>query len=357
MTVSSPSKPGAPSSSAPPAVQFSAVVKKFDKVAAVNELSMTVPHDELLVLVGPSGCGKSTLLRLAGGLTSLDRGSIKLHGQEVDDSQTSVPAEKRNVGLVFQDHALFPHLTVHGNVGFGLEKRRRGKESPRIQEMLDLVGMGGYKDRYPHELSGGEQQRVAVARALAPEPSLLLLDEPFASLDTNLRAQIRRDVVDIVRQTNIPTILVTHEQSEALSIGDRIVVMNNGRIAQSGPADEIFHKPTNKFVAEFMGEADFLPVVTSDNEATSELGSATIDRSISKPLMMIRPDDLKIEQDSKGPAEVVHREFRGATQLFSIRLTSGQIVRSEMSHLAEMTVGARVSVSFNAGHTPVIVES
>ncbi len=356
MTVSSLTKTDT-SSTAVPVVEISNAIKTFDQTAAVNDLSLTISSNELLVLVGPSGCGKSTLLRLIGGLTTLDSGLIRLYDNNVDDGHTAVPPEKRNVGLVFQDHALFPHLTVHENVGFGLEKRLRGRDSVRVNEMLELVGLADYKDRYPHELSGGEQQRVAVARALAPKPSLLLLDEPFASLDTNLRAQIRRDVVNIVRQTEIPTILVTHEQSEALSIGDRLIVMNNGRIVQSGTAHQVFHEPTTQFVAEFMGEADFLPVVVSDKEATCELGSARISNPTSKPLMMVRPDDLHIKQDEAGSSTLIDCEFRGATQTFTVQLASGRTVRAEMSHLEHIDVGANVTVSFNDGHTPIVVET
>ncbi len=206
------------------------VSKRFGSVVAVDDVSFDLGEHELLVLVGPSGCGKSTLLRVLGGIHPADAGRIELAGAVVDDGRRSTPPERRRIGLVFQDHALFPHLTVAGNVGFGI--RDPDERPARTEAMLDLVGLTGYEKRYPHELSGGERQRIALARALALRPALLLLDEPFASLDSNLRARIRDEVVDILRSTGTPAVFVTHDQQEALAIGDRIAIMYSGSIVQ-----------------------------------------------------------------------------------------------------------------------------
>ena len=345
-----------PTPSKSSAAAFTDVVKQFGTTTAVDHVTFALEPHELAILVGPSGCGKSTLLRMAAGLVVADSGTVQLNGLTVDDGRRSTPPERRNVGLVFQDHALFPHLTVHENVGFGLDKRQRKKGSKQIDQMLDLVGLLAFQDRYPHELSGGEQQRVAIARALATEPELLLLDEPFASLDTNLRSQVRRDVISIIRSTGIPTILVTHEQHEALSFGDRLVMMHDGQIVQSGAATDVFHQPATRFAAEFMGEADFLPVTVANGVASCELGQAPYDSSFASPLMMVRPDDLVIEQDRNGTAHVLNNEFRGASRSITIQLDSGPQLRADVSHVDHFDAGERVAVSIKDGHRPVVVD-
>ena len=227
----------------------------------------TVGDHELVALVGPSGCGKSTLLRLAAGLAALDSGEIRIGGDVVDDGVRRVEPEHRRAGLVFQEHALFPHLSVADNITFGLRGVSRAARAARCEHWLGVIGLAGHGDRYPHELSGGERQRVALARALAPEPRLVLLDEPFASLDPNLRARLRTDIVDVLRSTGTPALFVTHDQAEALSVGDRVAVMRAGRIEQDGPPDDVYHRPANRFVAAFMSAATFLPVTGGSDRA------------------------------------------------------------------------------------------
>lgn len=330
------------------------VVKSFDGAIAVDGVSFELDDHEILALVGPSGCGKSTLLRMIAGLFATERGSIELNGTVVDDGRATVPPEARHVGLVFQEHALFPHLTVAGNIGFGV---RNGNRIGRVDEMLALVGLAGFGDRYPHELSGGERQRVALARALAPKPSLLLLDEPFASLDPNLRARVRDDVALILRATGTPAVFVTHDQDEALAIGDRVAVMRAGRIVQIGTPEVVFHEPVDRFVASFMGEASF---VTAEALAADVVGLDDLEMCVGQvgaghTLTMIRPDDITFHVDDAGGGEVVGAEFRGSSWCYSIRLPSGLLVRSLRSHLDRIPVGSKVTVAMHPGHRPVVL--
>lgn len=323
------------------------VSKHFDGVVAVDEVTIALGDHELLALVGPSGCGKSTLLRILAGLQPTETGTVELGGQVVDDGRRPVPPEGRRVGLVFQEHALFPHLTVADNIGFGV---RDGGRAARVAEMLDLVGLAGYDDRYPHELSGGERQRVALARALAPRPALLLLDEPFASLDPNLRARVRDDVVAILRSTRTPAIMVTHDQNEALAVGDRVAVMRAGRIVQIDTPERVFHAPSNRFVAAFMGEASFLPW----GVAAAEI-SGIGDPATPTAIAMVRPDDVTFSVEPDGAASVDAAEFRGSSWCYTLRLPSGGTVRSLQSHLERVAVGSRVTPAMRAGHVPVVV--
>ncbi|MEJ7798958.1 MAG: ABC transporter ATP-binding protein [Ilumatobacter sp.] len=325
------------------ALLIAGVSKRFDDVTAVDDVSLELGEHELLALVGPSGCGKSTLLRMIAGLHPPESGTIELGGQMVDGHGAAVPPERRRVGLVFQEHALFPHLNVDDNVGFGV---RDGDRAGRVAEMLELVGLHGYGRRYPHELSGGERQRVALARALAPRPTLLLLDEPFASLDPNLRARVRDDVAAILRTTRTPAVFVTHDQNEALAIGDRVAVMQAGRIVQIDTPERVFHAPTSRFVAAFMGEASFLTAGTEPTALTgANLPAGTT--------VMVRPDDVTFEPSESGDALIRSAEFRGSAWCYTLVLDSGGELRSTQSHLERIAVGTRVAASLRPGHRPV----
>lgn len=329
------------------------VSKHFGSTRAVDDVSFDLGGDELLALVGPSGCGKSTLLRTIAGLHGTESGSITLGGVVVDDGRRPLPPEQRRVGLVFQEHALFPHLTVARNVAFGV---RRGDAAARTAEMLEMVGLGDYGERFPHELSGGERQRVALARALAPAPALMLLDEPFASLDPNLRSQVRDDVVAVLRSTGTPAVFVTHDQNEALAVGDRVAVMRRGRIEQLDTPEQVFHAPANRFVGAFMGEASFVAAATARAELGAEsLGGVPDDRTV-----MVRPDDVCFDAcadgtDAAGDGEIVGAEFRGSTWRYTIRLDSGALVQSVRSHLVRTEIGSRIRVSMVPGHTPFVI--
>ncbi len=344
----------------PPALRASGLRKRFGDTVALDGVDLEVAPGELVSLVGPSGCGKSTLLRVVAGLTTADAGRVELAGATVDDARHHTPPERRGVGLVFQEHALFPHLTVGGNVAFGLRgsASRSGRDA-RVAEVLATVGLRAHQDRYPHELSGGERQRVALARAIAPGPALLLLDEPFASLDPNLRTRVRADVVAILRAAGTPAVFVTHDQAEALAVGDRVAVLESGRLRQLAPPWEVFHRPADRFVAAFMGEADFVEVTAAAGRLEGELGSVTAPpgtRVANGPVeAMVRPDDVTFEVDPAGDASVIDAEFRGSAWTYRLRLGSGRTVRSTRSHLVTVPTGTRVRASLVPGHVPVVI--
>ncbi|MFV0524731.1 MAG: ABC transporter ATP-binding protein [Acidimicrobiales bacterium] len=347
------------------ALTVSGASRRFGSVVAVDGIDLTLGADELIALVGPSGCGKSTLLRAIAGLTPLDGGRIVLAGATVDDGRHRVPPERRSIGLVFQEHSLFPHLDVADNVGFGLSALGHRDRRARVGEMLDLVALGGHGGRFPHELSGGERQRVALARALAPRPALVLLDEPFASLDPNLRVQLRAEVTGALRTTATPAVFVTHDQMEAMAVGDRIAVMRAGRIEQVDRPEEVFHAPANTFVAGFMGEASFLDVTQGDGATTvlgpvgpapGDAGAETIP-PVADRVAMVRPDDVVFTPgDGCGvPGRVTEAEFRGATWCYTIELADGITVTSSLSHLSPITTGTTGVVTLTPGHRQFLV--
>jgi iron(III) transport system ATP-binding protein len=313
---------------------------------AVCDLSLGVERGHVLALLGPSGCGKTTTLRLIAGFETPDAGQVIIAGRTVADGpRPGVPPEERGVGIVFQDYALFPHLTVADNVGFGLRRLSRGSRLDRTREVLGLVGLAELGARYPHELSGGQQQRVAVARALAPAPALLLLDEPFSNLDADLRAQMRDEVEKILRATATTAVFVTHDQEEALTIADTIGILNRGRLEQIGSPEGIYHRPATPFVAEFVGSADFIPgVVTVDGIATELgiVGNAESREIGAKIRVMIRPDDVTFVPQPDGPAVVLRRYFRGSENLYCLELPSGHRVHSSQPSSATFATGLRV---------------
>ncbi|TDJ49225.1 MAG: ABC transporter ATP-binding protein, partial [Gemmatimonadetes bacterium] len=249
------------------------VTKRYGDVTAAHDVTFDVYAEEFLVLLGPSGCGKSTLLRLLCGLDSVDAGRIERNGTVLSGESVCVPPEARGISLVFQDNALFPHMTVRNNVAFGLANQPKEAIAERVAEMLDLVRLRDVATRYPHELSGGQQQRVALARALAPKPSIVLLDEPFSDLDRSLRIGLREEVRAVLRSTGTAAILVTHDQEEALALGDRIAVQNDGRIEQVATPEALFGNPASRFVAEFVGATDFLVGEIASNGILTEIGA------------------------------------------------------------------------------------
>ena len=329
-------------------LSLAGVTKRYGNATALDGVSLAVRRGELFVVVGPSGCGKTTLLQAVAGLIEVDGGEIAVDGRSVVGQGRWVPPEDRRVGVVFQEHALFPHLTVAGNVEFGLRRNR----AARRNEVLDLVRLGHLADRYPHELSGGEQQRVALARALAPAPAVLLLDEPFSSLDANLRADLRRETAEVLRASGATAVFVTHDQQEALSIGDRMAVLRAGRIEQCAEPATAFHAPATPFVATFLGEADLLPGTATTGTANTLLGHVEISGpATSGPVdVMVRPHEITLSADPSGNAEVVGREFRGGYVLHTVALDSGGRLRAELLHPRALPVGTRVSVHLDPGH-------
>lgn len=333
------------------------LVTAYGDARAVDGVDLSLAPDEVLALVGPSGCGKSTLLRTIAGLVPAEAGTIHLSGRLLEDGSARLPPERRPVGLVFQDHALFPHLCVRDNVGFGVRDRTRREVAERVAEMLALVGLANHGDRYPHQLSGGERQRVALARALAPAPSLMLFDEPFASLDHNLRAQLRHEVAAILAATATPAIFVTHDQRESLSIADRIAVMRQGRIAQVDTPAAVFHEPADAFIGAFMGEATFLPIEGTTAPHTV-LGPVELDGADPGAVTaMVRPDDVSFTSSVDGDAEVVANEYHGSGWLGTARTAAGHRVRFASSHLDPPTVGQRGRLALVVDHEQVIVPS
>ncbi len=340
-------------------LELGGVSKAYGDVVAARDLDLVAAPGELLTVIGPSGCGKSTLLRLVAGLERPTTGTIAIAGDVVAGPGGWVPPERRRVGLVFQDHALFPHLDVARNVAFGLDRLPRGERRSRVGEVLDLVRLGGLAGRYPHELSGGEQQRVALARALAPRPAVVLLDEPFSSLDETLRAQVRADTVAVLRATGTTAVLVTHDQTEALSVGDRVVVMNRGVIEQSDSPVRVFESPATRFVASFMGDAVFLPAHVHDALLTSEIGVVSTvpawEGSDADVEVVLRPHEVAITPAADGVGRVVDVEYHGAFVLHSVRLPSERLVQSWQPHSVRHPVGTRVDVSVVPGVTPTLL--
>ena len=335
-----------------PMLECQQVNKSFGDVVALSGFSVILPQGRILALLGPSGCGKTTALRIIAGFASPDSGSIAIASGQVYDKGTNVPPERRRVGMVFQEGALFPHLTVEQNIAFGLS--RDDQRSDRVAEVVRMTGLEGLTHRMPYELSGGQQQRVALARALAPRPQLLLLDEPFSNLDPGLREQVRRDVMAILRANGITAIFVTHDQEEAMYVGDTIAVMNGGRIEQQGTPEEVFHRPRTKFVAEFIGMVDFVPGSQKAGRIETAIGAADWhEETRLEGLLefMTRPDCVECVPSEEGNGTIVEREFRGAFYLYRIALDCGGSVRSLLSHINEHEVGARVNARVRSGHS------
>ncbi|MHA7155597.1 ABC transporter ATP-binding protein [Arthrobacter sp. TMN-50] len=341
------------------ALQLERVSKHYGRSPGVIALDLTVAAGELVTLIGPSGCGKSTTLRLAAGLDRPDTGVIRVAGEVVADGSRFVDPERRRVGLVFQDHALFPHLTVARNVEFGLDRLSRNERRVRARDVLDLVQLSHLADRYPHELSGGEQQRVALARALAPRPAVVLLDEPFSSLDESLRAQVRRDTVATLKEAGTTGVLVTHDQTEALSVGSRVIVMRNGVIEQADVPEKVFEQPATRFVASFMGDADFLPARVHRALLTCEIGIVSTvpgwaDSDVDVDVVL-RPHEVSLRPDPNATAWVSAVDYHGAFVLHHVRLASGRSVRSWQPHTVRHPVGTAVAVSVAAGTMPTLL--
>lgn len=340
---------------------------RFDNTVAVDDCSLTVGAGEVVCLVGPSGCGKTTLLRVAAGLEPLQQGRVLIGGELMADGRVSVPPEDRNVGLVFQDYALFPHLTVRGNIAFGLRHLSSAARDEQVAHALERTGMSGYASIYPHQLSGGQQQRVALARALAPRPRIVLLDEPFSGLDTSLRHLVRDQAAEILRDAGIATLMVTHDPEEAMYLADRIAVMDRGKLRQVGSPDEIYLEPENAFVAAFFGDVNRFTGQVTSGQVQIPLGSVpTNGHDEGQDVeVLIRPEALSISTD--GPAAttdgvagtVVAARFLGRSSLVDVCLADNAAthVRIHMSGRVLPDAGASVSVHRNDAQTYVFAAS
>lgn len=319
----------------------------------LSDVSFTLAPGAIAALLGPSGCGKTTLLRLIAGFEALQRGEIRLDGCTASSSNGHLPPERRGLGMVFQDFALFPHLTVSGNVAFGLSRWPADEQRARVEELLTLAGLKGLERRYPHELSGGQQQRVALARALAPRPRLVLLDEPFSSLDITTRTHIAAEVRALLLAARTAAILVTHDQAEAFAFADTVGVMHRGLLDQWDSPDQLYACPRTAFVASFVGEGNWLPATLRDGRLESELGTVPPDPTQPLPagplVVRVRPEDIVIGDGGHSTADVVSREFRGATALCGLRLPSGERVHVTVPASADIRLETRISVRL-AGH-------
>jgi iron(III) transport system ATP-binding protein len=338
-------------------LRLEGLAKRFGDVAAVDGVSLDLATGEHLALIGPSGCGKSTILLMVAGLLAPDKGEILIGNRRVAGSGTWVEPDKRRVGMVFQDYALFPHLTVNGNIAFGLDRLSKAERAKRVQEVLALVGLEALSGRYPHELSSGQQQRVALARSLAPDPAVVLLDEPFSNLDRTLRESLRLETKAVLRRAGATAVLVTHDHSEALGFGDRIAVMRSGHILQVGPPEELFDFPEDEFVATFLGSADFLPARRGDSGMiASEVGTfGPLEVAAEGGLaVMVRPHEVTFDADAAGPATIVSREYQGATVLYELTLDSGSHLSCRRAPAPRFEVGTRVHVRLIEGYPPVL---
>ena len=326
----------------------------YDDLQVLNQVSFSLQPGEIGCMLGPSGCGKTTVLRVIAGFESAWRGRVLIDNVEVSSSKVQLPPERRNIGMVFQDFALFPHLRVEDNVRFGLKGMDRRAQQVRTQEMLAIVGMPAYAKAYPHQLSGGQQQRIALARALAPGPGLLLLDEPFSNLDVELREQLAREIRNILKQENKTAILVTHDQNEAFAMADQICVMNEGVIQQQDSGYRLYHRPANRFVADFIGQGVVIPAkVESPSSVMTDLGliqgKSDIDAEVGSTVdVLIRPDDVIHDDSSTESAVVVEKAFRGADFMYFLRMDSGIEVMclapSHHNHKINERIGIRLHV-------------
>ena len=326
-------------------VKVAGISKAFGLTRAVRGVSLEVAPGELVSVLGPSGCGKTTLLRLIAGFERPDEGRVELGGTTVAGPGFWVPPERRRAGMVFQDYALFPHLSVERNVAFGLERRPRSERRAMTARTLELVGLQHKAGCYPQELSGGERQRVALARALAPEPEVVLLDEPFSNLDASLRAGLRREVDLILREAGAAALLVTHDQEEALSLGDRLAVMREGELVQVDVPERVYGHPTSRWAAQFVGEVNVLSGMAEGDDVVTELGIFDLPGEARGPVhVAVRPEQLDLRVGQRTNAEVVEREFRGHDVLYRLRHESGRTVLVQLPSLQLHEVGDAVFV-------------
>lgn len=326
-------------------------VRSYGQRRALDGVSLGLEEGEIGCLLGPSGCGKTTALRCIAGFEVLDAGSVLSRGRVLSAPGVHVPPHERGVGLVFQDLALFPHLTVRDNVEFGLQSMPRDARRSRVDEMLALVGLADYGSSYPGQLSGGQQQRVALARALAPRPSTVLLDEPFSSLDVALRERLVRELRTLLRSLGATALVVTHDQQDAFALADRVGLMREGRLEQWGTPYDLYHRPRTRFAAEFVGDASFLPGLRRpDGSIDTELGNlrgrAGPDAGVERVDVLLRPDDVVHDDDARLTARIADRVFRGADFLYVLELPSGRrilsLVPSHHDHPVGQSIGIRV---------------
>jgi iron(III) transport system ATP-binding protein len=321
---------------------------------AITDVSFAAQAGDIICLLGPSGSGKTTTLRAIAGFERVSAGEIYLNGRLVSAPGHMLPTEHRHIGMVFQDYALFPHLSVADNVAFGLYGLPAAERARQVRMMLEMVGLVDLAERYPHELSGGQQQRVALARALVQKPVVLLLDEPFSHLDPDMATKMREELLRLLKRTATTTILVTHDHDEAFAMADRIAVLNQGRLEQFDTPEAIYHTPSTPFVADFVGQADFIPGTVEHGKVWTEIG--TFPNQAGYPngaqvVVMIRPDDIHIVPTEKSATHIIARRFHGSENLYTISLPSGQVVHSSEPSTTVYPIGMPVQLHVNVTHT------
>ena len=340
----------------------------YDKNTVVNNVSLQLKKGEIGCLLGPSGCGKTTVLRAIAGFESLQSGSINMNDLQVSDSNNTLPPEKRNIGMVFQDFALFPHLDIADNISFGLTHLQANEKQQRIKQLLKMIDMESFESRYPHELSGGQQQRIALARAIAPKPELLLMDEPFSSMDIELREELAKEVREILNIENITAILVTHDQKEAFVVADNIGVMKEGKLLQWSDDYTLYHQPATHFIADFIGQGVFVDgEVINEREIKTEFGTllqGKVPQGCKQgcPVQVfLRPDDIVVDRscvdntnsDCKLTVNVIKRKFEGADYLYTLQTAAGShLLMLEHSHHRH-EVGDQIGIKLDLEHVVV----
>jgi iron(III) transport system ATP-binding protein len=324
----------------------------YGEQEVVRGLTFSLARGAIGCLLGPSGCGKTTVLRCVAGFEGIQEGEIRLAGKVVSGPGVMLAPERRRVGMVFQDYALFPHLSVAGNIAFGLQATPAAERAVRVAELAQLVGLSASLDKYPHEISGGQQQRVALARALAPRPELLLLDEPFSNLDVDLRERLSLEVRDIIKASGATAVLVTHDQQEAFAMADEIGILHEGRIQQWDSPYNLYHRPANRFVADFVGQGVFLPArALNGHQLQIELGVLQGDtQGLQNLEVLLRPDDVVHDDAAPTQAEVVHKAFRGAEILYTLRLASGQKILALVPSHHNHALGERIGIRLDVDH-------
>lgn len=326
------------------------VDKSFGANRVANNISLSLLKGEIGCLLGPSGCGKTTLLRVIAGFEDIQSGSVHIDDTLVTDEQTSIPPEQRSIGMVFQDYALFPHMTIGDNICFGIRKYTAPEKTSRLNELLALVGLEGISSKYPHEISGGQQQRVALVRALAPKPDLLLLDEPFSNLDAVLRDRLTVEVRDILKELGTTALLVTHNQHEAFSVADKIGVIFNGKMQQWDKAHNIYHRPASLEVAKFVGDGTLVSgKVIGPGKIQLEFG--ILEGDLSLPCdegcevdLLLRPEDILHIDESELQAKIKHKSFRGPNILYQLQLPSGERCQSLVSSHHDHGIGESIGI-------------
>jgi iron(III) transport system ATP-binding protein len=320
---------------------------QYDQQTILESLSLHVEPGQIVCLLGASGCGKTTLLKAIAGLLPLSAGEMCLNGVTIDNGQHWLPPEQRNIGMIFQDYALFPHLTVADNVGFGLKGLSQQEKQHRVAEMLDLVHLSAFAQRYPHQLSGGQQQRVAIARSLAYKPDLLLLDEPFSNIDTQVRHELIGEIRKLFKAQGVTAIFVTHSREEAFAFADKMAVMNHGVIEQYGTASELYYQPSSKFVADFLGGGSYLPATRlSESEFETQFG--VVEAQAQQPIelnarceLLLRPQHIQISAAEKSSIHILEQQFMGDHCRYVIESNGSQLLASSSQALS---VGQSVSV-------------